>query len=389
MQKTNYPFSAILGQDDMKTALLLCAVDPAIGGVLIRGDKGTGKTTAVRGLTSLLPDLSVVEGCPYNCPPDQPDVMHDGCRQKFERGEELKTTRRPTPLVDLPLAASEDRVVGTLNLESALRDGERRFEPGLLATANRGILYVDEVNLLGDHLIDLLLDVAASGVNVVERESLQVRHPARFLLIGTMNPEEGELRPQFLDRFGLCVSVEGVNDLQQRSEIIRRHLSFETSPVQFGHAWAESQVMLSRQLLESTDRLPHVQVPEDILERAALISLRAKTAGHRADLTMIRAARALCALLDRPVVGSEELLEAARFVLPHRMGDATFVAPSELGPRLQELLKEQVVTSSSEKSEPGLEDFGFLADNMQVPGATAAGGNMLFDFLKKKVGRRL
>lgn len=389
MDKANYPFTAILGQEDMKTALLLCSVDPGIGGVLIRGDKGTGKTTAVRALAGLLPDLTVVEGCPYNCPPDQPELMHDGCRHQIERGKTLGQRRRPTPLVDLPLAASEDRVVGTLNLESALRDGERRFEPGLLATANRGILYVDEVNLLGDHLIDLLLDVAASGINVVERESLQVRHPARFLLIGTMNPEEGELRPQFLDRFGLCVAVEGVTDLQHRSEIIRRHLSFEASPVQFGHAWAESQAILSQQLLDAKERLPHIPVPEEVLERAALISLRAKTAGHRADLTMIRAARALCALLDRPTVGQEELLEAARFVLPHRMGDAAFVAPRVLGERLQQLLNENIEVSQPEDPEQELSDFGFLADNMQVPGANAAGGNMLFDFLKKKVSHRL
>lgn len=384
MDQPIYPFTALLGQEEMKTALLLCAVDPAIGGVLIRGDKGSGKTTAVRSLAQLLPELTVVEGCPYNCPPDRPEAMHDGCRQRASAGETLPTRTRPMPLVDLPLAATEDRVAGTLHLETALRTGERRFEPGLLATANRGILYVDEVNLLGDHLIDLLLDVAASGVNVVERESLQVRHPARFMLIGTMNPEEGELRPQFLDRFGLCVAVEGIGDARQRAAIIRRHLEFDADPTGFRSLWENEQRLLRSTVAEALDRLPAVSVSDAMLELAALIALRAKSAGHRAELTMVRAARALCALLDRPAIGREELLEAARFVLPHRMGDAPFVPPADLVLRLRELLSGQVEPQTP-TADSTLDDFAFIADNMQVPGATAAGGNMLFDVLKKKV----
>src|SRR5499425_793982 len=239
-----YPFSAIVGQDNMKLALILNAIQPAIGGVLIRGEKGTAKSTAVRALAAVLPELAVVSDCPFSCPPDQPAAMCASCRTRLEQGESLPISHRRMRVVDLPINASEDRVVGTLDLEHALREGSRRFEPGVLAEANRNILYVDEVNLLDDHIVDVLLDAAAMGVNVVEREGVSVTHPARFILVGTMNPEEGELRPQLLDRFGLCVDVEGIRDLERRVEIVEQRAGWESDPATFydRHAAREEEI---------------------------------------------------------------------------------------------------------------------------------------------------
>lgn len=224
-----FPFSAIVGQDDMKLAFMIAAVDPSVGGVLAFGDRGTGKSTAVRALAALLPKIRVAVGCAYNCEPDDPARLCDACRD----GGKPKSQLHGAPVVDLPLGATEDRVVGALDLERALRRGEKHFEPGLLARANRGFLYIDEVNLLEDHLVDLLLDVAASGVNLVEREGLSVRHPARFVLIGSGNPEEGELRPQMLDRFGLAVDVKTPLDVPSRIEVVKRRDAFERDPITF------------------------------------------------------------------------------------------------------------------------------------------------------------
>src|SRR5579859_2347360 len=236
-----YPFSAIVGQERLKRALVLNAINPRVGGVLIRGEKGTAKSTAVRGLARLLPQIMVVADCPYGDPPDRPAEMCSSCRARYATGEELPVVLRATRLVELPVAASEDRVVGALDLEHALTEGQRRFEPGLLAHANRGLLYVDEVNLLDDHLVDVLLDAAAMGVNTVEREGISVSHPARFILVGTMNPEEGELRPQLLDRFGLCVDVEGIRDLDQRVSIVEKRARWESDPNGFYQQHAESE----------------------------------------------------------------------------------------------------------------------------------------------------
>ncbi|MEE4164697.1 MAG: ATP-binding protein, partial [Desulfocapsaceae bacterium] len=228
MQKRHtYPFAALIGQEKMKSGLLLNAVDPSIGGVLVSGHKGTGKSTAVRALAEILPEIEVVQGCPYHCPPDDPEQMCDSCADSYHNGVKLVTEMRPMPLVELPLSATEDRVVGTLHIEQTLKTGTRNFEPGLLAAANRGILYVDEVNLLDDHLVDILLDAAASGTNVIEREGISFIHPARFMLVGTMNPEEGELRPQFLDRFGLSLRVNSVKDAGLRSLIVSRRIAFD------------------------------------------------------------------------------------------------------------------------------------------------------------------
>ena len=241
-----FPFTAIVGQDDLKLALLLNAVNPAIGGVLIRGEKGTGKSTAVRALAGLLPDMEVVAGCLYGCHPKGIDGLCDDCQNRKVADNGLPVARRSVPVVTLPLGATEDRVLGALDLEAALHEGRKRFEPGLLARAHRGILYIDEVNLLEDHLVDILLDVAASGVNVVERESVSFSHPARFLLVGTMNPEEGELRPQLLDRFGICVEVKGIPDPAARAKIVRQRLAFEADPKGFLAAQQKSEAELKQ-----------------------------------------------------------------------------------------------------------------------------------------------
>src|SRR5512137_1649274 len=258
-----FPFTAIVGQEQMKTALLLVAVDPTIGGVLIRGERGTGKSSAARALGQLLPEIEAVKGCPYNSDPRMP--FADPENNEIPQGR-LQSTRLPTPFVELPLNATEDRLAGSLHIETAFQQGRRRFETGLLAAANRGILYVDEVNLLADHLVDLLLDAAASGTNIVEREGISFRHPARFMLIGTMNPEEGELRPQFLDRFGLCVGIAAVEEPRARAEIVRRRLAFERDPEGFLKAAEESEALVRRQIRRAQALLPYVVVPGPLLE---------------------------------------------------------------------------------------------------------------------------
>src|SRR5246127_5142661 len=241
IDRYSYPFTAIVGQDEMKLALVLNAINPGIGGVLIRGEKGTGKSTAVRALARLLPDIEGGGDCRFGCDPAQPHPLCAACRRRVAAGEELPRARRQMRVVELPINASEDRVVGTIDIEAAIKQGERRFEPGVLAEANRNILYVDEVNLLDDHLVDVLLDAAAMGVNVVEREGISVWHPSRFILVGTMNPEEGELRPQLLDRFGLCVDVEGIRDLDQRVAIVEKRAQWEDDPNNFTQTHAESE----------------------------------------------------------------------------------------------------------------------------------------------------
>src|SRR6478736_947763 len=260
-----YPFSALVGQERLKRALVLNAINPRIGGVLIRGEKGTAKSTAVRGLARLLPSIDVVADDQYNSSPTNPALMSGQVRARFEAGEDLPVVTRPTPLIELPVAASEDRVVGSLDLEHALTEGQRRFEPGLLAHANRGLLYVDEVNLLDDHLVDVLLDAAAMGVNTVEREGISVSHPARFILVGTMNPEEGELRPQLLDRFGLCVDVEGIRDLDQRVSIVEKRAVWEDDPMKFYQQHAESEQDVRSHIAEGIATFPEAELPRELL----------------------------------------------------------------------------------------------------------------------------
>ncbi|MDB5656111.1 MAG: bchI [Tardiphaga sp.] len=313
---TAFPFSAIVGQDEMKLALLVAAVDPKVGGVLAFGDRGAGKSTAVRALASLLPKMRVVAGCRYNCDPDRPLESCVECRSRTAKGA-VKSV--PVPVVDLPLGATEDRVVGALDLERALARGEKAFEPGLLARAHRGFLYIDEANLLEDHLVDLLLDVAASGENVVEREGLSIRHPARFVLVGTGNPEEGELRPQLLDRFGLSVEVRTPDNLADRIEVVKRRDAFERDSAAFTAAWLKQEAKLRRKIGAARAWLPSVAVSDTALERAAMLCMALGTDGLRGELTLMRAARALAALEGAADVTDAHLRRIAPPALRHRL----------------------------------------------------------------------
>jgi magnesium chelatase subunit I len=318
MSTAYFPFSAIVGQDEMKLAILCAAVDPRIGGVLVFGDRGTGKSTAVRALAALLPKMRVVVGCRYGCDPADGAAVCADCATLRAAGK-LKSKLVPVPVVDLPLGATEDRVVGALDLERALTAGVKAFEPGLLARANRGFLYIDEVNLLEDHLVDLLIDVAASGENVVEREGLSVRHPARFVLVGSGNPEEGELRPQLLDRFGLAVEVRTPQDLPSRVEVVRRRDQFERDPAAFIERWRKDDDKLRKRLVAARERLPDVTVPDAALERAAQICMALGTDGLRGELTVIRAARALAALDGDKTVKDMHIQRVAKPALRHRL----------------------------------------------------------------------
>jgi magnesium chelatase subunit I len=315
-----FPFSAIVGQAEMRQALLVAAVDQGVGGVLAFGDRGTGKSTAIRALAALLPPMRAVEGCRYGCDPAAAeDALCEDCRARRAAGGTLKGRAAPVPVVDLPLGATEDRVVGALDLERALTRGEKAFEPGLLARAHRGFLYIDEVNLLEDHIVDLLLDVAASGENVVEREGLSVRHPARFVLVGSGNPEEGELRPQLLDRFGLSVEVRTPDDLPTRVEVVRRRDAFERDPAAFAQRWAREEAKVRRRIVAARARLASVAVPDEALERAARLCMALGTDGLRGELTLVRAARALAALDGDGAVGDAHLRRVAPAALRHRL----------------------------------------------------------------------
>jgi magnesium chelatase subunit I len=313
-----FPFSAIVAQDEMKLALLAAAVDPTIGGVLVFGDRGTGKSTALRGLAALLPETRVVVGCRYGCDPDREDALCSECRERAGGGA-LKSRSAPVPVVDMPLGVTEDRVVGALDLERALAHGERAFEPGLLARANRGFLYIDEVNLLEDHLVDLLIDVAASGENLVERDGLSVRHPARFVLVGSGNPEEGELRPQLLDRFGLSVEVKTPTELAQRVEVIKRRDEFERDKTAFTARWKRQDDKLRRRIVAGRKRLSIIQVQQSVLETAARLCMLLGTDGLRAELTLIRAARSLASFEQAEQVEASHLRRVAASSLRHRL----------------------------------------------------------------------
>jgi len=312
-----FPFSAIVAQDEMKLAILIAAVEPAIGGILVLGDRGTGKSTAVRGLAALLPKMRAVQGCRYHCDPMATSRCEDCARLKA--GPRLKTEELPVPVVDLPLGASEDRVLGALDLERALSQGIKVFEPGLLARAHRGFLYIDEVNLLEDHLVDLLIDVAASGENVIEREGLSVRHPARFVLVGSGNPEEGELRPQLLDRFGLSVEVRTPTEIAQRVEVVRRRDAYERDPAAFSALWAKQDAKVRKQILQARERLSEVQVDDAVLYRASELCVAVNSDGLRGELTLMRAARALAALQAAPAVTPAHLRQIAVPALRHRL----------------------------------------------------------------------
>ncbi|MCM2472500.1 magnesium chelatase ATPase subunit I [Rhizobium sp. CG5] len=312
-----FPFAAIVGQEDMKKALLMAAVEPLLGGVLIFGDRGTGKSTAVRALAELLPKIETRQGCRYNCLPAEPQEACLRCQtQGAERPAAIKIR---TPMVDLPLGATEDRVCGALDIEKALVAGEKAFEPGLLAAAHRGFLYIDEINLLEDHLVDLLLDAAASGVNVVEREGLSIRHAARFVLVGSGNPEEGDLRPQLLDRFGLSVEVRTINELQMRIDVIRRRDAYESDPAGFAAAWARGEAALRNQVVSARKILRQVEIPDLILSRMSQLCMRLGIDGMRGELTLMRAGRAAAALEGRLAVSWADIETIAPMVLCHRL----------------------------------------------------------------------
>ncbi len=314
-QRRVYPFTAIVGQEAMKRALVLAAVDPSIGGVLVMGDRGTGKSTAVRALAALLPPIRVVTDCPYRCDPASDRAGCPHC----EVTPRTRSREVPVATVDLPLGTTEDRLVGALDLERALTDGVKQFQPGLLARAHRGFLYIDEVNLLEDHLVDLLLDVAASGENVVEREGLSIRHPARFVLIGSGNPEEGDLRPQLLDRFGLAVDVATATVLADRVQVIRRRDAFDTDPARFLDDWLAEEQALTGRILAARARLGSIATPDEVVELAARLCMALGTDGMRGELTLLRAARALACLDGADTVTAAHLREVAVPALQHRL----------------------------------------------------------------------
>lgn len=319
MNRTAFPFTAIVGQEEMKLALVLSVIDPHIGGVIIMGHRGTGKSTVVRALADLLPPLTRVKGCFYGCDPTRPaDFCHD-CVKRTSRGNRLSRERAPVPVVDLPLGATEDRVCGTLDIERALIEGVKAFEPGLLARANRGFLYIDEVNLLDDYLADVLLDAAASGRNVVEREGISISHPARFVLVGSGNPEEGQLRPQLLDRFGLFTQVTTITDLDQRVEIVERREQYERDPVSFQTCFKADQDRMRKRLTRAKKLCAQVEINRDILLRVAALCVALEIDGHRGELTIARAARSLAAFEGRTAASVDDVKRVAVMSLRHRL----------------------------------------------------------------------
>ena len=314
-----FPFTRIVGQENMKRALMLNVVDPGIGGVLIKGEKGTAKSTTVRSMNAVLPYREVVKGCPFRCEFGKEARYCPYCKERLEKGEKLESEKVRMRVIDLPLSATEDRVSGTLDLEHVLKTGEKRFEPGVLAAANGNILYVDEVNLLDDHLVDLLLDSAAMGVNYVEREGVSFSHPARFVLIGTMNPEEGDLRPQLLDRFGLSLDIKGERDVAKRAEVVKRRVAYDSDPENY---IAECQKDLDAEcdrLTKAKELLPKVTAGEEIVNGIVSVTINFGVDGHRADITMLKAAKANAALEGRTNVTKDDIRATAELVLAHRL----------------------------------------------------------------------
>src|SRR5258705_1008802 len=352
---TIYPFTAVVGQERMKRALILNAVDTRIGGVLIRGERGTAKSTAARALAALLPKVQVVKDCRFGCDPDNPNTWCTECRERALAVKDLPFHVRTTSFVNLPVSATEDRVVGTLDIEQAIQKGERHFEPGILAGANRGLLYIDEVNLLDDHVVDVLLDSAAMGVNMVEREGISFVHPARFILVGTMNPEEGELRPQLLDRFALSVDIVGIREARERVMIMERNLAFEQDAEAFRHKWMAKEEELSHQIERGRELVGQVtHTSRDLLSIAALTS-SLNVDGHRADLVILKAARAQAAFEGRTKINDHDIALAAELALPHRIKRTPFqqaeMTTEQLQERIEQLAGQSVPTEAEEESE--------------------------------------
>lgn len=338
-ERAAYPFSAIVGQEELKLALILSVIDANVGGVIIMGHRGTGKSTAVRALADLLPPLTQVKGCLYGCDPLRAISLCDDCAARLSGAARLPRERGPVPVVDLPLGATEDRVCGTLDIERALVEGVKAFEPGLLARANRGFLYIDEVNLLEDHLVDVLLDSAASGLNVVEREGISVSHPARFVLVGSGNPEEGELRPQLLDRFGLFTEITTITDLDQRVEIVERRERFDQDPLLFRADFDSEQRALRQRLTRAKKMLARVKMDRALLRTVAELCVQLGIAGHRGELTIARSSRALAAFEGRTVAGVHEVKRVALMSLRHRLRRDP-LERIDSGARIQKALEE-------------------------------------------------
>lgn len=352
-QNRIFPFSAIVGQDRMKLALILNAINPAIGGVLIRGEKGTAKSTAARSLAALLPTLGVVTGCPYSCDPASPFQDCDFCKSNELR----QSVQRQVRLVELPVSATEEAVVGTLDIEAAIRDGQRRFEPGLLASAHRGILYIDEVNLLNDHVVDVLLDSAAMGRNFVEREGISFMHPAQFLLIGTMNPEEGDLRPQFIDRFGLAVEIEHIYDAESRAEIVRRRIAYENDPASFGPRWSDTETKERERIASAKEILPTVQVSDSVLIFISKLCAEHEVDGLRADIVIYKAAQTLAAYEGRTEATFDDVMKVAEMALLHRMRRQPFDDPDLNREKLQEMAQD-ILDNQQEQNNQSQPDLG-------------------------------
>jgi len=333
----NFPFTAIVGQEQMKTGLILNVIDPGIGGLLVMGEKGTAKSTAVRALAELLPELTAVRDCRFRCEPE--GELCSACLE-CKQNAPLTPVHKKMRVVELPLGITEDRLIGTLDIEHAIKQGEKRFEPGLLADANRNFLYVDEVNLLEDHIIDLLLDSAAMGVNTVEREGISFSHPARFILVGTMNPEEGDLRPQLLDRFGLCAQVAGLHGKEQRMDILRRKAAFDAAPEKFAEQWQDAQRELALRIVAAREHATAVEMNDSTLERIVTITTALKLDGHRADIVIMKSARALAAYRRLNDIGVAEIRDAALLSLPHRQKRLPFEEVGSEQSKLQRVLEE-------------------------------------------------
>ncbi|NOY97948.1 MAG: AAA domain-containing protein [Chloroflexi bacterium] len=347
-----YPFTAIVGQARMTRALILNAVDTRIGGVLIRGERGTAKSTAARALAALLPRVNVVKDCRFGCDPDEPTAWCTECRERDASGEKLPAEERPIPFVNLPVSATEDRVVGTLDIEQAIQKGERHFEAGVLASANRGLLYIDEVNLLDDHVVDVLLDSAAMGMNIVEREGISFSHPARFILVGTMNPEEGDLRPQLLDRFALSVDIVGIREPRERVLIMERNLAFEKDPEAFREEWLPKEKELSQRIARARTLINKVTYTSRDLLSIAALSTSLHVDGHRADLVILKAARAQAAFDGRTAINDHDIALAAELALPHRIKRTPFQQTEMTTEQLQERIEQlQGQTMSGETEE--------------------------------------
>lgn len=346
-----YPFTAIVGQNRMRRALVLNAVFPRIGGVLIRGERGTAKSTAARALAALLPQVQAVRDCRFGCDPASPTTWCTECRERASQNGPLPVELRATPFINLPVSATEDRVVGTLDIEKAIQKGERHFEPGVLASANRGLLYIDEVNLLDDHVVDLLLDSAAMGMNIVEREGISFTHPARFILVGTMNPEEGDLRPQLLDRFALSVDIRGIREARDRVLIMERNLAFEADPDGFRRQWLPQEIELSEQIDRARDLVDKVTYTKRDLLAIAALTASLNVDGHRADLVILKAARAHAAFEGRTSITERDIVLAAELALPHRIRRGPFQQAEITMDELQERI-EQLEGSATTTGEP-------------------------------------